>query len=183
MSAATMSSPESSSSGPRLSKGTHVKRLLVVCLTLMLPATATCQQPKADLQSLRWLSGCWEGHLSNGLIITEQWMKPLGNLMLSTARTVRNGKTVEYEFVRLEQSDDGVIRYRAHPSGQEEAAFTLVKLEGHTAIFENLLHDYPQRIIYQLVSADSLLARIEGTIGGKERSSNFPYQRVKCEQD
>jgi hypothetical protein len=128
-----------------------LKRSLVVSLAFILPMMAICQQPKVDLQSLRWLSGCWEGRLSNGLIVTEQWMKQLGNLMLSTAKTVKNGKTVEYEFVRLEQSDDGVIRYIAHPSGQEEAAFTLVKLDRRKAIFENLQHDFPQRIIYQLL--------------------------------
>lgn len=49
------------------------------------------------------------------------------------------------------------------------------------AVFENPNHDFPQRIIYRLVTVDSLVARIEGRIDGKERSSDFPYRRARCE--
>ena len=108
-------------------------------------------------------------------------MKPLGKIMMGMSRTVKNGKTISYEFVRLEQSDDGSIRYIARPSGQEEASFKLVKLEAKMAVFENLQHDYPQRVIYRLISADTLFARVEGTINGKEKSSDFPYRRTNCE--
>jgi hypothetical protein len=100
---------------------------------------------------------------------------------MGMSRTVRNEKTIAFEHVRLEQSEDGSIRYVANPSGQKEAAFALVKLEGTKAVFENPAHDFPQRIIYHLLSPDSLAARVEGTINGKERSSDFPYRRVRCD--
>ena len=142
---------------------------------------AYSQDRPPTIESLGWLAGCWEGTYTNGRTVSEQWMKPLGGVMMGMSRTVRNGKTIAFEHVRLEQSEDGSVRYVANPSGQKEAAFALVKLEGTKAVFENPSHDYPQRIIYQLLSSDSLVARIEGTINGKERSSDFPYWRVKCE--
>ena len=74
----------------------------------------------------------------------------------------------------------GRIHYVAKTSGQEGASFKLVSLEGTKAIFENSKHDFPQRIIYRL-SGDSLIARVEGTMNGKQRGSDFPYIKIKCE--
>jgi hypothetical protein len=148
---------------------------------LLLSPVSGAQNTNVELKTLSWLAGCWEGNYSNGRIVSEQWMKPLGNIMMSMSRTVKNDKTINYEFVRLEQFEDGTIKYIAHPSGQQEAPFTLIKLDGTKAIFENLQHDYPQRIIYHLVTSDSLLARIEGTVNGKEKGSDYPFKRVKCE--
>jgi len=139
------------------------------------------QPANVPIESLGWLAGCWEGNYSNGRTVSENWMKPLGNIMMGMSRTVKNEKTVDFENVRLEGSANGSIHYIAHPSGQKEASFALVKLEGKRAVFKNLQHDFPQRIIYHLVTADSLVARIEGSINGKERSSDFPYRRVRCE--
>ncbi len=158
-----------------------MKKCIPFILIAMLVPNAFTQSSGFEIESLAWLAGCWEGRYANGRIVSEQWMKPLGKVMLSMSRTVKNGKTIDYEYVRLEQSDDGTIRYIAHPSGQTEASFALVKLEGKKAVFANPEHDFPQRIIYQLVSADSLFAHIEGTIDGKEKSFDYPYRRAKCE--
>jgi len=158
-----------------------MKRCVLFIVTALLVPSAFTQSSRFEIDSLAWLAGCWEGRYENGRIVTEQWMKPLGKVMMSMSRTVKNGETVGCEYVRLEQAEDGVIRYIAYPSGQAETSFLLVKLEGKKALFANPEHDFPQRIIYQWISPDSIFARIEGTIEGKEKSSNFPYRRVKCE--
>ncbi|MBI5474199.1 MAG: ATP-binding cassette domain-containing protein [Ignavibacteriae bacterium] len=150
-------------------------------LTLMLFFCATSNALSQQLDSLSWLGGCWALN-ANGRVISEQWMKPSGGTMMGMSRTVKNGKTVEFEFVRLVEEDDGSISYVAKPSGQEGASFTLVSLEGQRAVFENLQHDFPQRITYQLRGADSLIARIEGTVGGKQKGIDFPMRRVRCEE-
>lgn len=156
-----------------------MKSVLLI-LIILFPAAALAQESSPMLDSLRWLAGCWEGTYSNGRTVTEQWMKPLGEMMMGMSRTVKHGKTVEYENVRIVRSDDGSIRYIANPSRQQQAFFTLVDIGEHAAVFENLEHDFPQRIIYELVAADSLVARIEGTIEGKTKSSSFPYRRTPC---
>ncbi len=148
---------------------------------LIVSCTMWLQEPFAHINSLEWLGGCWEGSFANGRTVSEQWIKPSGGMMLGTSRTVRNGKSVAFEFIRIEQSDDGSIRYIAHPSGQSETVFLLVKTERRQVIFENPTHDFPQRIFYTLITPDSLIARIEGTVNGKVRSSDFPYRRVHCE--
>ena len=120
------------------------------------------QTPKTSLSDLAWLSGCWESN-RNGREINEQWMKPAGQTMLGMGRTVSKGKTVEYEFVQVRADGDGSIYYVAKPSGQSEASFKLIKYQNREATFENLEHDFPQRVIYRLEPDGSLFARVEGT--------------------
>ena len=66
-------------------------------------------------------------------------------------------------------------------SGQSTTGFTMTIVTNREVIFENPDHDFPQRIIYRLVSDEELLGRIEGTIDGVERAADFPMKKVDCE--
>lgn len=152
--------------------------------TLGLLLTACCsvtfaETSKPALNDLAWLAGCWESN-RNGREISEQWMKPAGGTMLGMARTVAQGKTVEYEFTQIREDKDGALFYVAKPSGQNEAVFKLIKLQNREATFENPEHDFPQRIIYRLEPDGSLFARIEGTSKGKPRGFDYPMKRAQC---
>lgn len=135
--------------------------------------------PPAPLDGLRWLAGCWEGRWSDSLV-HEQWMKPEGGSMLGASRTVAGGETVGHEFMRIVSRDDGVV-YLASPGGRTEVAFRLVTSESHEAVFENLEHDFPQRIIYRLATDGGLAAAIEGPVRGQTKRIEFPMKRVACE--
>lgn len=156
---------------------TILRTLLLLLVTTLAVAA---HESKPTVSDLGWLSGCWESS-RNGREIVEQWMKPAGGMMLGMGRTVANGKTLEYEFVQIREDKDGAIYYVARPSGQSEAAFKLVKLEGRMAVFENPGHDFPQRIIYRIQPDGSLLARIEGVSKGKERGIDYAMKRTQCE--
>jgi len=69
----------------------------------------------------------------------------------------------------------------ASPSGQNTTGFALVSVTDHEVIFENPDHDFPQRIIYRLLSDEDLLGRIEGTINGTARAIDFPLKKMVCE--
>jgi hypothetical protein len=155
-------------------------KTLALIIMLLVSKAVPAQTQKHSLDSLAWLAGCWHGS-SGGRSNVEQWMKPSGHTMLGMGRTVANGKTVEYEFLRLHEEPNGDIFYTALPSGQQEASFKLVKLENHSAVFENPDHDFPQRIIYTLEDDGSLKARIEGKSKGKERGIDYPMKRGVCE--
>jgi hypothetical protein len=129
----------------------------------------------AEVDRLAWLSGCWTQPRANGLT-EEHWMTPRGGSMLGMSRTVVGGKTVEYEFLRIGVVD-GSLAYVARPSGQSEATFPLKSVEDGVVVFENLSHDFPQRIIYRRDADASITARIEGTVNGEARSRDFPYRR------
>ena len=99
--------------------------------------------------------------------------------MLGVGRTVRGDSLVEYEQVRIFERG-GRLVYGANPSGQTPAEFESTRLSDSAVTFENLGHDFPQRVIYRHPGADSLVARVEGMSRGKLRGVDFPYARVTC---
>ncbi|MFA6468317.1 MAG: DUF6265 family protein [Bacteroidota bacterium] len=135
-------------------------------------------QEKYTVADLDWITGRWE-MVKGERRTEEQWLAPEGNTMFAISRTVNKGKLIEYEFVMLDQDSNGAIYYRAKPSGQAGASFRLVMLKDNKAIFENIHHDFPQRIIYARTSDDSLSARIEGIQNGKIIGIDFPYRKIK----
>ncbi len=110
-------------------------------------------------------------------------MPPAGGTMLGVNRMVRDSKTVAFEFMRIVEQDNGGIEFMASPSGQGTTSFLMVSVNDREVIFENPDHDFPQRIIYRLLSDEDLLGRIEGTIDGEERAVDFPMKRTECQSD
>jgi len=157
------------------------KIILVSILTGMFAANIASQDVKPTIQSLAFISGCWEINApEKKRLVSEQWMSPVGDAMVGMSRTVRNEKMGAYEFLRIVEDSTG-INYISRPSqNKEDTAFKLVKWATNEATFENPTHDFPQRIIYKLVKPDQLWARIEGTMNGKVNGVDFPMTRAKC---
>lgn len=133
-----------------------------------------------ELSALSWLAGCWaseRGDPGSG----EQWTPLAGGAMLGIGRTVRNGETIDYEFLQIRRNTEGKIVYTALPAGQTETSFVLTSAGENSFTFENLEHDFPQRIIYRALADGGLLARIEGMQDGVLRSVDFPMQRIACD--
>lgn len=102
-------------------------------------------------------------------------MAPAGDGMLGMSRTVAKNRIVEHEFLQI-RVQDGKLVYIAKPSGQAEATFPAKMAGPREVVFENLAHDFPQRIIYRLQSDGNIAARIEGG----EKGIDFPMRRVSC---
>ena len=100
--------------------------------------------------------------------------------MLGVGRTIKNGKTVEYESLQIRKNTEGKVVYVALPSGQKETTFTATSVAEKSVTFENLQHDFPQSIVYRLLSGDRLVVRIEGIQNGNLRGVDFPMKRVSC---
>ncbi len=101
--------------------------------------------------------------------------------MLGISRTIEDGKTVEFEFMQIQEGAGGDLLFIAKPSGQPHAMFKLIKGNAREVIFENPTHDFPQRVIYRLQGDGSLLGRIEGVSQGKEKAVDFPMTRARCD--
>lgn len=151
-----------------------MKRLILALVLFCIPGSSAAP---VSIAQLAWLQGCWSLEMG-GRVVEEQWNSPRGGTMLGTSRTIKAGKTSEYEFVIIQERGDALV-YEAHPSGQAGAQFTSIKIESDQVIFENKEHDFPQRIGYRKV-ANGVEAWIEGTVGGKSRKIDFPYKRTSC---
>lgn len=73
----------------------------------------------------------------------------------------------------------GALVYTAIPSGQRETEFTSTIVSDTLLVFENLQHDFPQRLACYGKGADSIVARVEGPrAGGTTRGFSIPMRRA-----
>ena len=107
-------------------------------------------------------------------------MKPAGTSILGMGRTVKKGKTTDWEFMRIEERADGIFFVAQPKDNAEETAFKLIRSTLNEVVFENKEHDFPQRVIYKL-KGKTLTGRIEGNNNGKFVGIDFPMNRAKCE--
>jgi len=151
-----------------------LKRITAAILfTLFFMSHASSQTQ--TLADLAWLAGAWQTEPGSKRQIEEHWTQAAGATMLGMSRTVAGEKTVEFEYLRIEQRADGIY-YVAHPKARCPGTdFKLTRASANEAVFENPQHDFPKRIIYRR-SGDSLTTSIDGGEGTKAMS--FKYSRV-----
>jgi hypothetical protein len=133
-------------------------------------------------KALDWMVGYWIGD-GDGTTMEEVWLPAAGEccgeMMIGVHRDVSQSGDVFYEFLRIEPVENGWA-YVAKPSNQPEASFRLRTHGNQRVVFENLEHDYPQRITYER-AGDVLTATISGTVNGEERSSSWTMRRARLE--
>ena len=132
------------------------------------------------VQRLAWLQGCWALATADGSV-EEQWTAPRAGSMLGVSRTVRADTLVAHEFVIVRERGDQ-LAYEVSPSGRAPTVFVSISIGDARVVFENLQHDFPQRVAYQR-EGSKLLAWIEGPSKGQTRRIEYPYQRVACAAD
>jgi hypothetical protein len=100
--------------------------------------------------------------------------------MLGMSRTLSDGRTASFEFMRISARADGVF-YIAQPRGKPPVEFPLQSWDGKQAVFVNPGNgDHLKRIIYRHNSDGSFTARIEGANQGAEFAEDYPYHRVRA---
>ncbi len=147
-------------------------------------APARAADAPAGLAQFSWLEGCWRGSV-NQREFREHWLPLRGDLLVGVSHTVMDGKTLDYEYLRLEMRADGVYYVTASP-GQKETAYKLADVttpEGGDVVyaFENSAPAFPQKITYRKNSQGWLYATVEGKVAGADRQVIYPMRRVGCE--
>lgn len=132
------------------------------------------------VDAVAWLAGCWQADPGEPGTV-EQWLAPAGGTMLGVSRTVRQGRTVGFEFMQLRLLPDGMLAFIAQPSGRPPTVFRARSVRHGEAVFENPEHDFPQRVVYARPEPSRLLARIEGVRQGSARSIEFAFTRIACD--
>ena len=148
-----------------------------IALVSLFILTFTVNAKTPTLADLSWLSGDWQTAPGAKRHIDEHWTVAAGGTMMGMSRTVLNEKTIQFEYLRIEQRADGIY-YVAHPQGQCPGTdFKLTLASADKAVFENLQHDFPKRIIYHKGADGSLTAAVDRGEGTK--AIFFEYRRMK----
>lgn len=153
-----------------------VSALLVALTMALTSAVGAVAADDPPARSFAWLSGHWCSE-SGDQLLEEYWLPAEGNLALGVGRTVKAGKTVTFEFMRIE-TRDGVTRYVAIHDGQPPTAFKLTASGADWARFENPQHDFPKRVEYRRTSS-GLHAEIAGP-GKDGKEAVIPFEFRRC---
>ena len=152
----------------------------VALITLITSEILNAQNPATPppsalhtISELGWMSGDWQTPPGRPAQIEEHWTQPAGGSMLGVSRTVIGIRTLEFEYLRLEQRAEGIF-YVAHPKARCPGTdFKLTSVTTSEAVFENPSHDFPKRIIYRKTAVGGLVATIDGGEGTKSQSFNY----------
>ena len=140
----------------------------LVSILLFAAGTATA----AELPE--FMTGSWKATTPDGAVVEEHWTSASGGLMVGMNRTVPKKGRTSFEFMRV-ATHEGRLAYLAMPGAKPATVFPLKTLTATRVEFENLNHDFPQRVIYWR-SGKNLCARVEGTMNGKNEGEEWCWK-------
>ena len=154
-----------------------VALIAILVFATVYPAQDMSDDHSGDVDQLAWMTGSWSME-AGSTIIEEHWTHVAGESLLGTSRTIRGGKMVAFEFLRIVTRTDGIY-YIAQPSGRPGTEFKLTRITDGEVVFENPEHDFPQWIRYQRISSDAMRADVKGTTSKGPRSLTFEFSRME----
>ncbi|HAO46750.1 MAG TPA: DUF6265 family protein [Ferruginibacter sp.] len=154
-----------------------MKKLPVVLLFVSGVCAFVLKDSQEVFGKLYALEGTWKMTTKRGAVC-EEWKKMSDTHLQSRGYFIRGTDTVISEQVALTNTKEGVF-YTSTVEGQnnqQPIPFKLTKYADNVFVFENPRHDFPRRIVYSFITADSLHAFVDdGTEGGKRQ--NFYYRK------
>jgi hypothetical protein len=134
--------------------------ITLLMLIIIFPVKKIAGQNMNEMEKLSWIADNWisaDGETKS----FEHWEKLSDNLFIGGSETVKNGDTIFAEKLRIEKTGSGIYYVADVKHNPEPVKFRLTCLTDTSAVFENPLHDFPQKIIYMLEEG-KLHASIEG---------------------
>jgi uncharacterized protein DUF6265 len=163
-------------SQPALASATALAALLAAATLFgsSRAGTSATADDAGALAPVSWMAGNWETRDATPYV-EEHWTAPAGGAMLGNSRVIKEGKMVEFEFLRIEARADGIF-YVPQPSGKLPVDFKFTPTAKNEAVFVNPGHsDHLKKIIYGKNADGTLTARIEGENNGKSFAQEWHY--------
>lgn len=158
----------------------HFKLQLLIVICIAFAHHSFGQKKNTPIVQAKWLIGNWKNQSAKTLDI-EAWKKLNDSTFLGRSYSLAGTDTVSSEHIRMEQHADKLyyIPTVKNQNGGRAVTFTLTSSDNKHLVFENLKHDFPQKITYTQISKDSLVAEISGVWKNKQKAIQFPMKRVK----
>ncbi|WP_412466782.1 DUF6265 family protein [Pedobacter sp. KLB.chiD] len=157
-----------------------MKRIYLYSLILFLAGFCSNVNAQKDpLKTFSFILGSWEMQMPKSKIV-EQWSQGDDKILKGKSyRVSAKGDSVLTETLQIRTKGKEVFYCStvAKQNEGKEVCFKLISTKNKIYIFENAAHDFPQRIVYQKLGKNEMLAWIEGELNGKSRKSEFRYKR------
>ena len=159
--------------------------LCVRCLTLVVifAGSLAAAEPQKTLADVEWLAGVWRNVPGERMAFEEHWTAPAAGGMMGMFRLLSGEKVAVYEYLLLEQSEDGVtMRMRHYRPGLVDADPATIRLKLTAAtkeklVFENPDNDKPKRVTYAINADEQLIVSVETTREEKPITLTLRFQR------
>ncbi|MDA3952820.1 MAG: DUF6265 family protein [Bacteroidales bacterium] len=134
----------------------------------------------AKIENASWLIGQWQNNTTKGNL-QEIWEKKNDSTLNGISFFIVGKDTISSETISLEERSNELfyIPIVKNQNDGQAIKFRLTSLTTNQLVFENPNHDFPQKITYNQISNDSLIAVISGIKNGTENSQNFPMTRTQ----
>ena len=154
---------------------TNIFRLVLFSSILI-----SCSAKKGKIHELQRLNGEWTT-IFHGETISEKWELQGDTMWVGNTSLLRDGQSFMTEEMNIQLKDGKFVFCTSVKDQNEglEVKFTLKEHSGNRLVFENLKHDFPQLITYDLKNDKELNAYISGTNQGEKIRMDFNYKRVK----
>lgn len=151
-----------------------MKTLAFLCL-LQLGFGASALGSEGTLEALNWLIGQWVRE-SDTRMVSERWSEVSGSVFAGTGTSIdrQTGKETLNETLLIVEMQGDIFYLAKTRANSLPVPFRLVSLDANHAIFENLNHDFPKRLHYQLVDEHSLTVDVSDA---GERGFRIQYHR------
>ena len=151
---------------------------LVQLASLLLVISCKKDNLADKLNPAQWIIGSWEQKTDKG-ILTETWQRQNDSVFVGSCYFINESDTLHRETILLEQRADS-ITYSANVKGQNNdkaVPFRLTTANTNSLVFENLTHDYPQKIVYQKNKSNGLVVTISGILQGKKSEEKYSFTK------
>ncbi|MBY8961679.1 hypothetical protein KJK34_02820 [Flavobacterium sp. D11R37] len=156
-----------------------MKKCLLCISAFLLLLSCKHNDKYSKIHKAEWLVGSWS-NTSADETLTEIWEKLNDSVFAGQAFVINEeNDTIFFEHIRLEETKGEVFYIVTVPDQNDGQAvpFKMTAINDSLIVFENPEHDYPQKIAYRKVNADSLIAEISGKPNGIMQSEKFPMKK------
>jgi hypothetical protein len=127
------------------------------------------------LDTISWFIGSWQQE-DSGNVFTEAWSRQNDSVWVGTGQLVTVlGDTAFSEALQLVNIHDTLwyVPTIGNQNNGQPVRFMEKEITDTSIVFENLSHDFPQRIIYIRENQNEILARVEGMVNGRLKTEEF----------
>lgn len=138
-------------------------------------------RPKDSMESFKWMLGDWQSERKSGKL-QESWKQVNDSSFEGLSIAInKTGEKKILEEMKLLYRQKTFQFISAVPGQNKElpVSFAIQKYSEKHFVAENPAHDFPRRISYELIKADSLHAWIDGGPQNPDQKVDFYFTRQK----
>jgi antitoxin component YwqK of YwqJK toxin-antitoxin module len=147
---------------------------------IVIVVLVSCSGPNSEIANMDWLDGKWTSKVQ-GNDVTESWKRTNDSTWTGKSEFIKDGELLFSEEMTISKHNN-VFRFTSLSENQNEGGsiqFIAKESSKNKVVFENLAHDFPQKIVYEKNHKDSILAYITGMLNGKKERIDFRMSRAK----